>query len=131
MHSPRFLLVSSLIFSTAAAPETRKGRMSRRGAIIVLLTVGIVLDLLISVALFYAVQRARDASSQVHLVKVSAYEACLISNDQRAADLRRWNDILALVNQGPATPARDRFIDGVRKANGTADKPRDCGTLVP
>lgn len=105
--------------------------MTRRALIIVLLSIGVALDLLISVALVYSVRQAKDAASQVHIVKVAAYEACLVNNDRSAADLKRWNDILALIRDSPATPQRDLFVAAVNKANRQADNPRDCGKLVP
>lgn len=131
MHSQRSLLALSLILGTARANEKKAAQMTRRGLIITLLAIGVALDLLISVALVYSVRQARDAASEVRIVKVAAYEACLVNNERSAADLKRWNDILDLVQNGPNTPGRDQFVAAVNKANQQADNPRDCGRLVP
>lgn len=105
--------------------------MTRRGIIIVLLAVGVVLDLLISVVLITTVNQARHNASQVHILKAAAFEACLVDNQRSAADLKRWNDILALIRDAPGTPARDSFVAAVNKANQQADNPRDCGKVAP
>lgn len=107
------------------------GHRMRMRWLIVLLVVGVALDLLISVALFYAVDQARRASSEAHLIKVAAYETCLSGNDTRAADLRRWHDIETLLRNGRDTPELQAFIAGIERANGQADSTRDCSSFAP
>lgn len=131
MHSQRSLL-ALLLFGSLAQVENGKPRlMGRQRLLIVLLTVGVVLDLLISVSLGYVAVQARNASNQAHIVKVASYEACVANNDAKQADLKRWDDVLTLIKDGHATPALLAFIAGVRRSNVTADAPRDCGRLAP
>lgn len=131
MHSQRLLPALLLMSATAKTGNKEIPPVTRRGLIIVLLAIGVVLDLLISVALVYSVDQTRKSASQVHILKVAAYEACLVGNERSAADLKRWNDILALIENAPNTPGRDAFVQAVNKANLQADNPRDCGRLVP
>lgn len=131
MHSQRSLLALSLLFSTARANGKNMPPVARRTVIIVLLAIGVALDLLISVVLIANVDQARHNASQVHILKAAAYEACLVDNQRSAADLKRWNDILALIENAPSAPGRDQFVQAVNRANQQADNPRDCGRVAP
>lgn len=131
MHSQRLLLATLLTASwvqDGASPGTprMKGRW-----LVVLLAIGVALDLMVGLALGYVAIQARNASSQAHILKVAAYEACLSNNDNKAADADRWRKVLALVDTMPHNQAVQVFIAGVNAANAAADAPRDCQALVP
>jgi len=131
MHSQRLLLLASLGYRSDAGSVTPTPVRTPSRWLLVLVAVGVGLDLLISVALGYAVNQTRINTSQTHILKVAAHETCLASNDQKAADLRRWDEVLTLLDTEPANPALEKFVAGVRKANGTADAPHDCSTVAP
>lgn len=130
MASPRLLLVLSLGASLAPRGSVEKGRVVRLRWVMVLLAVGVALDLIVGLALGYVAVQARSAASSAHISRVAAYQLCLANNDAKQADLARWNAILALVRQSPATPMQTAFIEGVEEANSIADAPRNCGKPV-
>jgi hypothetical protein len=99
--------------------------------VVVLLTVGILLDLLVSAAIVNNYRQIQKVTSEAHIAKVAQYEACLASNRTKSADADRWEKVLTLVDTMPANPEVETFVAGVRSANATADHPVDCGPLVP
>jgi hypothetical protein len=125
------LLLLSLGLSTVTPEPTSDRRNTRVKVVMVLFAVGLVLDILIGAVLVLNNRQIRHAVSQAHLVKIAAYEACIASNQRSAADLKRWDEVLVLVNTMPTDAHQQAFIAGVEKANRTADAPRDCGRLVP
>jgi hypothetical protein len=128
MPSPRFLLASLLIgsLSTGGDQGAPVSDRARRNWIIILVTVGVVLDLAISGVLGLYYHRTNVLASQNHQLKVGAYEACLGGNEFRTADAKRWNQVLALVDTQPNNPATHRFVVGVQNANRVADQPSTC-----
>lgn len=131
MHSPRSLL--ALLLGASLEPQgamTAHPRI-RRNLLMILLTVGVTLDLVIGLALGYVAVEARSASNQAHIIKVATYEACILNNEAKRADLRRWQDVLVLVKDGSTDPKTLNFVQAVARSNQTADAPRDCGKLAP
>lgn len=131
MHSPRLLLGLLLGASWATADPATKGLNVKVRWVVILLAIGVALDLLISLALGYVAVQARNAASQAHVARVATYEACLTSNATKTDDLKRWDEVLALVSDGRTDTATLRFVQQVGQINKTADAPRDCGALVP
>ena len=131
MHSPRLLLLSVAFTLSAADQDGTDGRIILRRWVVIGLAVGIALDLLIGLTLGPIALEARRASSQAHLNRVAAYEACLQFNQVKAADLKRWDAIIKLIETGPSNPATVAFVKGVEQANRTADQPVDCRKLAP
>lgn len=131
MHSPRLLLLSVAFTLSAAGQDGTDGRIILRRWVVIGLAVGIALDLLIGLTLGPIALEARRASSQAHLNRVAAYEACLQFDQVKVADLKRWDAIIALINSGPASPQTEAFIKGVEQANKTADQPVDCASIKP
>ena len=99
---------------------------ARRNWIVVLVTVGVILDLAISGVLGLYYHRTNELASQNHQLRVGAYEACLGGNKFRTADSLRWSQVLALVDTNPTSPDTMRFVNGVKLANSVADKPDTC-----
>ena len=106
-------------------------RRTRPPLVLLLLTVGVILDLLIAFALYRQNVRAEQAASEAHIVKVAAYEYCLKANMDRQSDLKRWDNVLVLLNTMPPTPALEHFVNGVKAANAVADEQNDCTKLAP
>lgn len=128
MQLPRCLLVWSLTgnLSTGNGRWEMMTARARRNWILILVTVGVLLDLGISAVLALNYDRTRALASQSHQLTVGAYTACLSGNAFRLADAVRWNQVLALVNTQPDNPATIRFIAGVEEANRVADTPQHC-----
>lgn len=131
MHSQRLLLALSLFAASTADTVPAGVRSVSRRPIFVLLVVGIVLDLIVSLALGYVAVQARDAASQAHINRVAAFQACSEFNRSKQADLARWDAIVKLLQSDGGTPQLETFIQGVEQANRTADQPRDCNSLAP
>lgn len=131
MHSPRLLLLSVVYGLNAADPAATDSRIVLRRWVIIGLAVGIALDLVIGLTLGPIALEARRASSQAHLNKVAAYQACLQFNEVKSADLARWDAIVKLIDSGPANPETVAFVRGVEAANKTADRPVDCTRQAP
>lgn len=91
-----------------------------------LVTVGVCFDLFVSAALYQQNQVTRKAASSAHIARVAGYESCTDSNKGKVADLKRWNQVLTLINTMPSNAAEQRFINGVDAANRTADQMRVC-----
>lgn len=91
-----------------------------------LVIVGVIFDLVVSVVVGWGAIKANEAASSAHIARVSAYQSCLEGNKFRQADLARWDHVLTLINTMPKNPAQQQFIQGVDKANRTADRQRDC-----
>jgi hypothetical protein len=123
------LLIGSL--STDADPGRKVSERGRRSLILVLITVGIALDLVISAVLYLDYHRTTEVASQNHQLTVAAYEACLAGNEFRVADALRWSQVLALVDGMPNDPATLRFVNGVKAANAVADQPNHCIAPAP
>jgi hypothetical protein len=131
MPAPRLLLVSSLLFSTAAANLPLGKPPPMRRLIVVLLAVGVLLDLLVSAVLVNNYRQIQEVTSEAHIAKVAAYESCLDGNRAKQADADRWAKVLALIDTMPTNPQVEAFITGVGSANASADHPADCQTLMP
>jgi hypothetical protein len=106
-------------------------RRTRPPLVLLLLTVGVILDLLIAFALYRQNVRAEQAASEAHIVKVAAYEYCLKANMDRQLDLRRWDSVLALLKTSPPSSELTTFVAGVEAANAQADQQIDCTKLAP
>jgi len=131
MQVPRLLLGASLLSATVG-PDGRPGvRVGLRRWVVGLLILGVMLDLMISAVLLYNNHQIQRATSEAHILKVAAYESCIAGNKNRAADLDRWDHVLALIDTMPQNPAVVQFVDGVRAINAHTDQPTDCGPLVP
>lgn len=88
--------------------------------------VGVAFDLFVSAALFRQNQETRNAASSAHIARVSSYTSCLAGNTFRTSDLKRWDQVLTLINTMPSNPAEQKFIRGVDAANRTADEQQPC-----
>ena len=130
MHSPRLLLAWSLGVSMTALDATGGRGRARARWVIALLTVGIILDLLVSLALGALAVQAKNAGATAHIARVAAYESCMASNRAKQADSARWDTVVQLIETGPGSPQVETFLAGLEKANAAADKPLDCGVPV-
>lgn len=131
MLSPR-LLLALLPGALWTDNGTDRRTLTVRGRwVVIFLVVGVALDLLISVVLISQNQQIKQAASSAHISRVAAYESCLASNDQKRADLERWDAIIKLLSTRPPSPQLEAFVHGVEIANLSADQPRDCQTVAP
>jgi hypothetical protein len=119
------------IASWRAVTDDQDRTTGRTRWVIGLLTVGVLLDLMISVILVYQNRQIEHAASSAHISRLAAYQSCLNGNTFRANDQARWDAIIKLLRSGDASPALTRFIVGVQAANGRADHPVDCVPLRP
>jgi hypothetical protein len=131
MHSPRLLLATLPIVSWGSMTEPQRMTRNRGRWIIVLLTAGVLLDLLISVVLVYQNRQIEHAASSAHISRVASYASCLKGNDYRAEDQARWDAIIKLLQADGTTPEGLKFIAGVQAANKLADHPVNCQPLRP
>lgn len=131
MQSPRLLLALSLGVSLARSNGAPGGAGVRLRLVSIFLAVGVALDLIVGLALGYVAIQARDAASSARIGRVAAYQSCLANNEAKMSDLARWDAIVALLRSGPDSPELRAFLDGVEKANGSADAPRNCKAFLP
>lgn len=101
------------------------GRRNRRW--IFGLACSLVLDALLSVAIFFVAVQARDASSQAAQNRQTAVVSCEASNSVRAASTQLWAYVLDLVQRSPGgNPERVQQIDQFRGYLATTYAPRVC-----
>lgn len=130
MHSPRLLLAWSLGVGMSTTDTVAGGARPRVRWVIALLTIGITLDLVVSLALGALAVQAKNAGATAHIARVAAYESCMASNRAKQADSARWDTVVQLIETGPGSPQVETFLAGLEKANAAADKPFDCGVPV-
>jgi hypothetical protein len=119
------------IASWKSMTDASPAQASRTRWVIVLLTVGVLLDLMISVILVYQNRQIEHAASSAHISRVAAYQSCLKGNDYRANDQARWDAIVKALQTEGGNPELARFIMQVQAANQQADHPVDCVPLRP
>lgn len=89
-----------------------------------IITISVMLDILVSVAIVYINNKANTATTQAHIAKVAIYESCLSGNDTRAQSRALWLSIAALL---PDDPKGLVFKQHIVALTTQAFSPRDCG----
>lgn len=101
------------------------GRRNRQ--MIVLLAISLLLDALLSVAVFFVAVQASQASSEAARNRQNAITTCEASNQARVASVQLWNYVLDTTVQSPSPdPDRPAKIEKFRQFMKTTYAPRDC-----
>ena len=108
-----------------ALPKERTA-MERRKLVLAILSLGLLVDLGISLVLYNNSVNTSKAQDKATVAAEVAYATCLQQNVFRSDDLARWKAVLKLVTEMPSNPATERFVAGVEAINAHADQPRTC-----
>jgi hypothetical protein len=90
------------------------------------LCASLLLDILLSVAVYFVAIQASEATSQAAINRQNAVSTCEAGNQARAVSTQLWTYVLDLSEQNNPTPERKQRIDQFRAHIGEAYSPRDC-----
>ena len=106
----------------------------RNRRLIKITAVSLVIDVLMSLGLAYAVYRSQEASDRAEAAASATVVTCRSSNEARALQTNLWNFILALPPGPDETPEqraqRAETVGKFKVYIGDAFAPRDCDRLL-
>jgi hypothetical protein len=131
VEAARILVASMDSLGGEMGALRRYGQRNRR--LIWGLAVSLLLDVLLSVAVFFVAVQATEASnratlatSEAALNRQSQLNSCEAANQARAVSIQLWNYVLDLSEKNNPAPDKQMQIDQFRSYIQDAYSPRDC-----
>jgi hypothetical protein len=97
---------------------------------LMILTISLILDILLTVGLTVVSLRTQQLAIKAENNKDAIYQSCEASNEGRANNRQLWEYILNLPPLEPPTPEREKRIADFRAFVDETFAPRDCDALV-
>lgn len=114
----------------SSAVDTLIKDAKKRKRQVILLSLSIGLDLLLTVGLGFLSIQTHNVASQSENNKVALVRSCETTNDARASNKALWDYLLALPSNEPATSAQQSEIDSFKAFIDKTFAPRDCKHLI-